>query len=148
MISPRQPIDAVFMATSAMLVVLAILQWTESDDFAEHARPTDAVVIELRTTRKQVLEADAETYARVEFETAAGEVVRTELPTPFRASGAAVPAEGSRLAVWYDPRSPRTARLGKGAAREGALVLLALAAGALFAPAILRRALRSPGAGG
>ena len=63
-------------------------------------------------------------------------------------SAAPPPQEGSRLSIWYDPRSPQTARLARGAGRQGALVLMALAAGALFAPAILRRSLKGSAGGG
>lgn len=148
MLSFRRPIDALFMALAALLTALAAVQWKENGDFAVAARQVDATVLEHRETRKQVLDAAADVYVRVEFRTEAGDVVRTDLPDPFRAGGPPIPAVGSALPVWYDPRAPSTARLASDAGRDGALVLIALAVGALFAPAMLRRALRDGGGGG
>lgn len=148
MLSSRRPIDAVFIAIGAMLAALAVVQWRDSDDFADHARQVTATVASLRETKKQLLDAAPETYAKVEFSTGAGDIVRTELPDPFRSSAAPPPAVGSSLTIWYDPREPATARLHRGAGREGVFVLLALAVGALFAPAILRRSLSGSAGGG
>lgn len=148
MLSFRRPIDAVFIAIGALLGALALVQWRDSDDFADNARQVTATVASLRETKKQVLDAAPETYAKVEFSTGGGDVVRTELPDPFRSSAAPPPSEGSALTIWYDPREPTTARLDRGAGREGVLVLLALAVGALFAPAILRRSLNGSAGGG
>lgn len=148
MLSIRRPIDAVFVALAALLAALALVQWRDSDDFVEHALQVNATVVSLRENKKQVLDAAAETYAKVEFTVANGDVVRAELPDPFRSSAAPAPEEGSSLAIWYDPRTPQTARLSKGAGRQGSLVLFALAAGALFAPSILRRSLSGSAGGG
>ncbi len=148
MLSIRRPIDAVFVAVGALLGALGAVQWKNSGDFADHALQVTATVVQLRETKKQVLDAAPETYLKVEFTAAGGSIVRTELPDPFRSSAAPPPQEGSRLSIWYDPRSPQTARLARGAGGQGALVLMALAAGALFAPAILRRSLKGSAGGG
>ncbi len=148
MLSFRRPIDAFFIAIGALLGALAFVQWRDSGDFADHARQVTATVASLRETKKQILDAAPETYAKVEFSTGGGDIVRTELPDPFRSSGAPPPAVGSSLTIWYDQREPTTARLHRGAGREGVLVLLALAVGALFAPAILRRSLSGSAGGG
>ncbi len=148
MLSFRRPIDSVFVAVAALLGALAFGQWRRSSDFADHALQATANVVSLRETKKQILDAAPETYAKVEFTTDGGAIVRAELPDPFRSSAAPAPEEGSSLTIWYDPREPTTARLQRGAGREGVLVLLALAVGALFAPAILRRSLSGSAGGG
>ena len=148
MLSTRRPIDVVFMALAALLAALAVGQWRESDDFAEHALQVRSTVVSLRETKKQVLDAAAETYAKEEFTDQKGDVIRIELPDPYRSSAAPAPAVGSPLTVWYDPRPPHTARLARSGGRRGVSVLLALAAGALFAPAILRRSLSGSAGGG
>ncbi len=148
MLSVRRPIDAVSIAVGALLGALGAVQWRESGDFADHALQVTATLVDSRETKKQVLDAAPETYLRVEFSAAGGDIVRTELPDPLQSSAGPPPEKGERISIWYDPRSPQTARLTRGAGRKGALVLLALAAGALFAPAILRRSLRGSGGGG
>ncbi|MGB0330898.1 MAG: hypothetical protein ACPGPE_03660 [Planctomycetota bacterium] len=148
MISFRRPIDSVFVAVAALLGALAFGQWRKSSDFADHALQATATVVSVRETKKQILDAAPEIYARVEFTTDGGDVVRAELPDPFRASAAPAPREASSLIIWYDPREPTTARLQRGAGREGVLVLLVLAVGALFAPAVLQRSLSGSAGGG
>ena len=137
--------SAADIAAAAFAVALGLLafgQYRASTAFADGAIRATAQVVDLRTEKRAVLDAQAETFAQVEFAPSGSEPsITSELPTPIRALGLdAETAIGKTLPIYYDPKNPASVRHG-GAARGagGALVLLALAVGALFIPSILRR---------
>lgn len=141
--------DLLAIALAAALAALALLQWRGAARFAGDARTATATVVELRRTKKTFLEGRADVYATVEFRPEGAEgSVRAELPTPLRTLGLADEGlEGTSVVVQYDPSDPRRVRFGASDAPSGALVLVALALGALFVPAILRRSSLSRGFG-
>lgn len=146
---PKRPMDLLAFGLAAALALLALLQWRGSARFAGGAETTTATVVELRRTKKTFLEGRADVFATVEFTPAGAEApTRAELPTPLRTLGLPDEGlEGTTLVVRYDPSNPRVVRFASSEDRSGALVLLALAVGALFVPAILRRSSLSSGFG-
>lgn len=151
MLKLKSPADVAATAFALALGLLAFGQLRASAAFTEGAVATTAKVTELRTQKRALLETQAEVFARVEFTPAEGDggLVETELPTPLDTLG--VPEEtavGSTVPILYDPANPTNARYGRDQGKAGALVLLALAVGALFIPAILRRSTLAHLAGG
>lgn len=136
---PRSPFDVAALAFAMALGLLAFGQWRAAKDFAESSVPVTARVVEIREEKKSFMEGAPPSYAKVAFTTESGDDVATELPTPIARLGVAGVEVGTTLPVRYDARDPRRARYGTGTSAKGAYVLLALAAGALFVPMILRR---------
>lgn len=146
MLDPKRPLDLVAIAFAALLAGLAILQWREARTFGADSVTAQATVVELRTAKKQLLDARADVFATVEFtpEANAGEnaeAVRAELPTAIAQLGLEEEGlVGTLIGIRYDPTRPTHLRYGAARGDEGAYILALLALGALFAPFVLRRA--------
>ncbi|MEM9800202.1 MAG: DUF3592 domain-containing protein [Planctomycetota bacterium] len=152
MLSLSRPLDAMAIALAVALGVLAFTQWRESSQFSADAVATTGRVVEVRTAKKVLLDAQAEVFATVEFRVEDGATVRSEIPTSVHRLGIERHGlEGRVLPISYDPASPMRVRYGQSPGSESALVLLLLAVGALFAPTALRssalRKMATPGGG-
>lgn len=135
------PANIAAAAFAVALGLLAFSQYRASTNFAEDAVATTATIVELRTEKRAILDAQAETFAQVEFlPDGRGPAVTSELPTSIRALGLSEEsAVGATVPIRYDPKNPASVRYGAERGAQGALILLALAIGALFVPTILRR---------
>ncbi|MFT7074273.1 MAG: hypothetical protein ACJA0P_000272 [Planctomycetota bacterium] len=142
MLKLKSPTDVAAAAFAIALGLLALGQLRASAAFTADAIPTNATITDLRTDKRGLLESQADTFAQIEFEliAAPSSKIQTELPTPLHTLGLSpASAVGSTIPIVYDPKNPTSARYGKEHGKAGAFVLLALAIGALFVPAILRR---------
>ncbi len=135
------PANVAAAAFSVALGLLAFSQYRASTAFADGAVEAIATVVELRTEKRAILDAQAETFAQVEFAPGGtDQSVTSELPTPIESLGLQEDtAVGATVPILYDPKNPQSVRYGRERGTEGALILLGLAIGALFVPAILRR---------
>jgi hypothetical protein len=149
-LSPSRPLDMVAVALAVALGLLSFTQWREAERFSADAVATTGRVVEVRTEKKVLLDAQAAAYATVEFETREGDTVRSEIPTAVQQLGLDPESvEGAELPISYDPAAPSRVRYGRSSGTESAVVLLLLAVGALFAPLALRSsALRRLAGGG
>lgn len=151
MLKLKSPADVAATAFALALGLLAFGQLRAAASFTADAVVTDATVIHLRVDKRALLEAQADTYALVEFTPGGPDSmkVEAELPTPIRTLGlSAETAIGTTVPIRYDPKHPTSARYGEDQGKAGAYVLLALALGALLIPTILRRSTLARLAGG
>ena len=109
--------DLAALALAALLAGLALLQWQSASSFSEAAEVAEARVVELRTAKKVILEAEADVFATVEFVPEGGsESVRAELPTTVQNLGLEPEGlVGTVVSVRYDPAAPRVVRYGAAA---------------------------------
>lgn len=149
MLNPQRPMDLAALALAALLAGLALLQWQSASSFSDAAEVAEARVVELRTAKKVILEAEADVFATVEFvPEGASESVRAELPTTVQNLGLEPEGlVGTLVSVRYDPAAPRVVRYGAASGAEGAIPLAALALFALFVPTIMRRSILASGGG-
>lgn len=138
------------VALAAALGLLAFMQWRSSRAFSADAVALTGTVVELRTAKKAIFDADNDVFPTVEYRLEGDDSPRrAELATPLAKIGLEPErAVGSAVPLMVDPAAPGRPRHGRAQGRESALVLLALAFGALFAPAILRRSVMGRGGGG
>ena len=155
MLKLKSPADIAATAFALALGLLAFGQFRAAAAFTEEAVATNAKVIDLRTDRRGLLESQADTFPIIEFTPGGPDArkVEAELPTPLRTLGlSAETVVGTTVPIRYDPMNPTSARFGQDQGKAGGFILLALAIGALFIPAILRRStlarLASGGGGG
>ncbi len=152
MLSPKRPMDVAAACLAVALGAIAFMQWRASKGFARDAISVNATVVELRTAKRVLFDAEAEIFATVEFVpspgTSDGPPHRAELSTPIQKLGLS-PAglEGTRVPIQFDPQNPDNVRYGQSDGHEGALVLALLAIGALFIPIVLRRSSLAAGGG-
>ena len=149
MLSLKRPIDIVAIGFATVLALIAFVQWRESRSFVAGAVETTARVVEIRTEKKVLLDAQASKFATVEYTAGSDAVLRQELPTALRTLGLEEEGlVGRTIPIRYDPSEPRRIRYGESQGGEGALVLLALAIGALFVPWALRNSVLGRAGGG
>ncbi len=144
------PTNVAAAAFSVALALLALTQYQASTAFTDAAVEANGKIVDVRTEKRAILDGQAGVFAQVEFtvEGAATPVV-AELPTPLKDLGLdESSAVGSTVPILYDPQHPESVRYGRERGTEGAVVLLALALGALFVPMILKRASLIPSGGG
>ena len=109
--------------------------------------PEDATVVSVEIPKRGLLDATSDAVATVEFEVD-GTTQRATLAQPLARIGVdPESAVGVRLPVRFDPTAPAQVHHGSETGREAAYALFALAAGALVAPRLLRRAQLSSGGG-
>jgi len=87
MLSLSRPLDAMAIALAVALGVLAFTQWRESSRFSADAVATTGRVVEVRTAKKVLLDAQAEAFVTVEFRAEDGATVRAEIPTSLHRLG-------------------------------------------------------------
>jgi len=159
MLSPKRPLDVAAAGLAVALGAIAFMQWRSANSFARDAVAVNATVVETRTAKRVVFDAEAEVYATVEFVAPAepegegdapeGTTYRAELVTAVRKLGLSPEGlEGTIVPILFDPENPESVRYGSSKGYEGALTLALLALGALFIPIALRRSSLSAGGGG
>lgn len=162
MLSPKRPMDVAAAGLAVALGAIAFMQWRSAEGFVQNAVTVNGTVVELRTAKKVLFDAEAEIYATVEFlpEGTAGDqytgggavnlpMRRAELPTPVqRLQLNPNGLVGMRVPIRYDPANPASVRYGNAKGHQGAMALALLAVGALFIPIVLRRSSLAAGGGG
>ncbi|MEL6430237.1 MAG: DUF3592 domain-containing protein [Planctomycetota bacterium] len=144
---PRNPLDLVGAALALLLAALGALQFRASGRFSAQAVPVTATVVSVEVPKRGLLDATSDAIATVEFEVD-GTTQRATLAQPLARIGVDPgSAVGVRLPVRFDPTAPAQVHHGNETGREAAYVLFALAAGAVVAPRLLRRAQLSSGGG-
>jgi hypothetical protein len=135
------PANVAAAAFSVALALLAFSQYRASTAFADGAVEAVGEVVDLRTEKRAILDAQAETFPQVLFIPEGSDLaITSELPTPIGSIGLQEDtAIGANVPILYDPKNPSSVRYGRERGSEGALILLGLAIGALFVPTILRR---------
>lgn len=143
----RHPLDALGLLLAIGLALLGALQLRQSTGFTSRALPAQARITGVETPKRGLLDASADSIATVEF-TIDGQVRSAQLAEPVESLGLAPGAAvGSEIPIRFDPETPARVHYGSRSGREAAYVLFALAAGALAAPALLRRVRVAPGGG-
>lgn len=155
MLSRKRPMDVAAAGLAVALGAIAFMQWRSAEGFVRNAVAVNGTVVELRTAKKVIFDAEAEVYATVEFSLegpAGGDpaedspIRRAELPTPVRRLALnPTGLEGTLIPIRYDAANPANVRYGNAKGHEGALALALLAVGALFIPIALRRSSLSGG---
>ena len=139
MLRLSRPLDLLAVALAAVLTGLGVVQLRSSAAFSGAAERVTATVVDVESSKRGLLDGQRDSYATVEFEVD-GETVESRLAEPLERIGLdPEEAVGNRISVYRDPAQPAQVRFTATSGRDAALVLFALALGALVAPAALRR---------
>lgn len=142
-------VNAIIGGIGLAMVALAFYAWFQANAFQRGALSAEAVVVEVE--QRWIVPFDGDiglrgTNARrrptLEFQTASGEVVRTD---GLRSSRSFVLNEGDRIEILYDPEDPKTVALPNLVGPSHAVLFLIGVGGCLAAGAAIGAAQRLRG---